>query len=182
MKKSKWHLWLTQFSEGLVCDYTVLTWLPARHLLVPVSTSHVCSSSTSFPWKGQGQDYPTGCWLKIKRQLSAYHLGSFVATRISWQHYQTSSDRENLSPADDKINELGVTNQPSVFTHRCPSAPPCAATHGPTGSVDVRSSLADHSATSGIWLWDAWGVCFHGDGHSPRPSERWAEGPAYPRP
>lgn len=77
------------------------------------------------------------------------------------------------------LNQYQVTSQTLVFTHRCPSAPLCAATYGPSGAFDVCSSLADNPAKCGVWIWDAWRVCFHGDRHTPRPSQHWAEGPTY---
>lgn len=51
-----------------------------------------------------------------------------------------------------KVSEdkLWCEDNPLVFTPRCPSPPLRAATRGPTGSVDVRSSLADHPAKSGV--------------------------------
>lgn len=98
---------LTQFSEGLVCDYTVLTWLPARHLLVPVSTSHVCSSSTSFPWKGQGQDYPTDstakcvplgiiCCNKDFMTTLSNQLWSWKFVTCWWQNKWTWSNKSTV--------------------------------------------------------------------------------------
>lgn len=115
----------------------------------------------------------------LKQQQQWQNVGSFACFPMSARdHLREHQLMTGLS------NRLcwWQTNQLLVFTHRYPSAPLCAATHGPAGSVDVCSSLADHPAKSCVWLWDDWGVCFHGDRHSPRPSQHWAEGPAYPRP
>lgn len=69
-----------------------------------------------------------------------------------------------------------------VLPSRCPSPPLRSETPGPAGPAALSSHVADPPAESCGWLWDAWGVCFHGYRHCSRASQHSSEGPAHPGP
>lgn len=76
-------------------------------------------------------------------------IRTFVMLRLKQFKSRPSKQTKQF---EVKVNEdkLWCEDNPLVFTHRCPSPPLRAATRGPTGSVDVRSNLADHPAKSGV--------------------------------
>lgn len=131
----------------------------------------------SLAWSDRSMN---SCTYSHEASLLYEVIGTFVMLQLIQCKSQPSKQTKQFKV---KVNEdkLWCWCNPLVFTPRCSSPPLRAATRGPTGSVDVRSNLADHPTKSCVWLRDAWGVCFHGNRHCPRSSHRSAEGPTYSR-